>query len=166
MRVTSYVDGDDRRTWNSFVYSRFLVIGFDKRVDPYQPIVKSISEKIARWKKEKKYCLPEAAPMIPQHQAKSKETTRVVNQGTLERSVRGEEGRGWALVVLIIDLGGGSVAGTCASESHWKIRKKGKRKIYLLKFIYEATGSIHSLKFFANEAAWIRRKVNLNLTSK
>ena len=95
---TSYVDGDNRRTWNSLVYSRFLVIGFHKCVDPYQPILKkkkSVSEKIARWKRKKKlfFCLPEAAPMIPQHQAKNKETTRVVNQGTLERPVRGEEER-------------------------------------------------------------------------
>ena len=32
---TSYVDGDNRRTGNSLIYSRFLVIGFDKDVDSY-----------------------------------------------------------------------------------------------------------------------------------
>ena len=32
---TSYVDADNRRTWNSLIYSRFLVIGFDKSVDTY-----------------------------------------------------------------------------------------------------------------------------------
>ena len=92
MNVTSNVYGDNRRTWNSLIYSRFLVIGFHKGVYPYQLVVKSDSEKNRSVKT--KNCLPEAAPIIPQHQAKSKETTRVVNQGTLERPVRGEEGRG------------------------------------------------------------------------
>ena len=32
---TSYVDGDNRRTWNNLIYSRFLVIGFHKGVDTY-----------------------------------------------------------------------------------------------------------------------------------
>ena len=32
---TSYVDGDNRRTWNSLIYSRFLVIGFHKSVDTF-----------------------------------------------------------------------------------------------------------------------------------
>ena len=60
------------------------------------PIVKPSLNQFLRKSlgEKKKNCLPEAAPMIPQHQAKSKETTRVVNQGTLERCVRGEEGRG------------------------------------------------------------------------
>ena len=39
---TSYVDADNRRTWNSLIYSRFLVIGFHKGVDSYQIIVKSV----------------------------------------------------------------------------------------------------------------------------
>lgn len=40
--------------------------------------------------------------MIPQHQAKSKETTRVVNQGTLERPVLEEEGRGWFWLIIVL----------------------------------------------------------------
>ena len=32
---TSNVYGDNRRTWNSLIYSRFLVIGFHKGVDTY-----------------------------------------------------------------------------------------------------------------------------------
>lgn len=150
--VTSYVDGDNRRTRNSLIYSRFLVIGFHKGVNTYQ-------QPISLWEnrsvKKKKY-LPDAAPMIPQHQAKSKETTRVVNQGTLERPVRGEEGRDWAwLAWLIIVIIGGEVAEIKKGE-----RKEGEKRIYLLKFIYEATHAF--LKFFAMKLPWIRRKVNLN----
>ena len=44
---TSNVYGDNRRTWNSLIYSRFLVIGFDKSVDTYtNPFLrKSLDEK-------------------------------------------------------------------------------------------------------------------------
>lgn len=68
--------------------------------------------------------LPEAAPITPQHQAKSKEITRVVNHGGLECPVRGEK-RDWTRFIV---LGG---------EIDWgKIRKEGRK--YLLKFIYVA----------------------------
>ena len=52
--------------------------------------------------------------MIPQHQAKNKETTRVVNQGILERPVRGEEERGWAWLIIV--LGGEASARSCGDQ--------------------------------------------------
>ena len=55
--------------------------------------------------------------MIPQHQAKNKETTRVVNQDTLERPVlvrlgELEESRrgGWDWLIQVIVLGSGGEA--------------------------------------------------------
>ena len=83
--------------------------------------------------------------MIPQHQAKNKDTTRVVNQGTLERPVRGEEGRGWAWLIACFRRWGESS----------RLRGQGKKrnkKIYLLEFIYEATRP-YLLKVLCNEAA-------------
>lgn len=91
---TLYIDGNNRRRWNSPLYSCFLVIGFHECVEPYQPIVESVPQKLIR------YCLPEAAPMTPQHQAKTKETTRAVNHGALEHPVRGEEERGWTWLMV------------------------------------------------------------------
>ena len=62
--------------------------------------------------------------MIPQHQAKNKETTRVVNQGTVERPARGEEGRGgdWAWLIFR------RVRGRESSESRLRVSKKDKEK--------------------------------------
>ena len=67
----------------------FCSLDFTSALIPIKRWLNQILEKLARL-----YYLPAAAPMIPQHQAKSKETTRVVNHGPLEYSVRGEEERG------------------------------------------------------------------------
>ena len=63
----------------------FWSLDFTSALIPINPLLNRFLRKSLG---ELRYCLPEAAPMIPQHQAKSKETTRVVNQGTLERPVR------------------------------------------------------------------------------
>ena len=43
---TSYVDADNRRTWNSLIYSRFLVIGFHKGVDSIKSLLNQFSESV------------------------------------------------------------------------------------------------------------------------
>ena len=74
----------------------FWSLDFTSALIPINPLLNQLLRISLGEKKRKKvfFCLPEAAPMIPQHQAKNKETTRVVNQGILERPVRGEEERG------------------------------------------------------------------------
>ena len=124
----------------------FWSLDFTSALIPINPLFKSVSWENRPVKKRKEdYCVPDAAPMIPQHQAKNKDTTRVVNQGTLERPVRGEEGRGWAWLITCFRRWGESS----------RLRGQGKKrnkKIYLLEFIYEATRP-YLLKVLCNKAA-------------